>query len=43
MCTHTDAARFYSWLRERPCGRMAALIWIRTHDPLPVSAAGPPP
>lgn len=28
MCTSTDAARFYSWRRERARGRMAALIWI---------------
>ncbi|HEX8741303.1 MAG TPA: peptidoglycan editing factor PgeF [Casimicrobiaceae bacterium] len=28
MCTSADAARFYSWRRERARGRMAALIWI---------------
>ncbi|HEX7328922.1 MAG TPA: peptidoglycan editing factor PgeF [Casimicrobiaceae bacterium] len=28
MCTSSDAARFYSWRRERARGRMAALIWI---------------
>jgi len=27
-CTYTDAARFYSYRRDRECGRMASLIWI---------------
>jgi YfiH family protein len=29
FCTKTDAARFYSWRRDRDGGRMAALVWIR--------------
>ena len=28
FCTRTDAARFYSWRRDRQGGRMAALIWL---------------
>jgi polyphenol oxidase len=28
LCTHTDAARFYSYRRERETGRMAALVWL---------------
>lgn len=31
LCTHADAARFYSYRRERETGRMAALVWL---DPL---------
>jgi copper oxidase (laccase) domain-containing protein len=27
-CTYADADRFFSFRRERTCGRMAALIWI---------------
>lgn len=42
LCTYTDAERFYSWRREPPCGRMAALIWIRNRDPVPVSATRMP-
>ena len=26
-CTYADAARFFSYRRDRRCGRMAALIW----------------
>jgi YfiH family protein len=29
-CTYTDAARFYSYRRDRTTGRMANLIWIDT-------------
>ena len=28
FCTHADAARFYSFRRERETGRMAALVWL---------------
>ena len=28
FCTKTDAARFYSWRRDRGGGRMAALVWL---------------
>ncbi|MDR3159061.1 MAG: peptidoglycan editing factor PgeF [Zoogloeaceae bacterium] len=28
FCTCLDAARFFSWRRERQTGRMASLIWI---------------
>ena len=28
-CTFTEERQFYSFRRERVCGRMAALIWIR--------------
>lgn len=27
LCTHSDAARFFSYRRDRTTGRMAALIW----------------
>lgn len=27
ICTHSDAARFFSYRRDRTTGRMAALIW----------------
>lgn len=27
-CTYADAARFFSFRRDRQCGRMAALIWL---------------
>lgn len=27
-CTKTDVARFFSWRRDRACGRMAALVWL---------------
>jgi polyphenol oxidase len=27
-CTHTDAQRFFSWRRDRSCGRMALLAWL---------------
>jgi YfiH family protein len=27
-CTRTDAGRFFSWRRDRDCGRMAALVWL---------------
>lgn len=29
FCTYTDAARFYSFRRERTTGRMAALVWLQ--------------
>lgn len=29
LCTAGDARRFYSYRRDRHCGRMASLIWIR--------------
>jgi polyphenol oxidase len=32
FCTKTDAARFFSWRRDRECGRMAALAWIAPDD-----------
>jgi hypothetical protein len=28
LCTYTDAARFYSYRREKATGRFASLIWI---------------
>jgi copper oxidase (laccase) domain-containing protein len=28
LCTYRDAARFYSYRRDRTTGRMAALIWL---------------
>lgn len=28
FCTHGDAARFYSWRRDRDAARMAAVIWL---------------
>lgn len=28
LCTHTDAARFFSFRREGVCGRMATLAWL---------------
>lgn len=28
LCTVADAARFYSYRRDRTCGRLAGLIWI---------------
>lgn len=28
LCTYTDAARFYSYRRDKATGRMAALIWM---------------
>jgi YfiH family protein len=28
FCTHTDAARFFSYRRDRETGRMATLVWI---------------
>ena len=28
FCTKTDAARFYSWRRDRNGGRIAALVWL---------------
>lgn len=27
-CTHTDAARFFSWRRDKGSGRMALLAWL---------------
>jgi YfiH family protein len=30
LCTYRDAARFYSYRRDRTTGRMAALIWLDT-------------
>ena len=31
-CTYHDAARYYSYRRERQCGRMATLAWIAGPD-----------
>jgi copper oxidase (laccase) domain-containing protein len=28
LCTHADAARFYSYRRDGATGRMAALAWL---------------
>lgn len=28
LCTYADAARFYSYRRDRTTGRMAALVWL---------------
>jgi polyphenol oxidase len=28
LCTHSDAARFYSFRRDGRCGRMASLVWM---------------
>jgi hypothetical protein len=28
FCTHREAARFFSWRRERAAARMAAVIWL---------------
>ena len=28
FCTHTDAARFFSYRRERDTGRMATMVWL---------------
>ena len=28
FCTRTDDTRFFSWRRERNCGRMAAVVWL---------------
>jgi polyphenol oxidase len=28
FCTHTDAARFFSYRRDRNSARMAALVWL---------------
>lgn len=30
-CTHGDAARFFSYRRDRVTGRMASLIWLEGH------------
>ena len=30
FCTHSDAARFFSYRRERNTGRMATAIWLTT-------------
>jgi len=35
FCTKADDARFYSWRRDRACGRMAALIWLAPDTPAP--------
>jgi YfiH family protein len=35
FCTRTDEARFFSWRRERDCGRMATVVWLA---PDPVAA-----
>lgn len=29
FCTYTDAARFYSYRRDKQTGRMASLIWLK--------------
>lgn len=28
FCTHADAARFFSWRRDRAAERMAAVVWL---------------
>ncbi len=28
LCTYTDSARFFSYRRGHPCGRMASMIWM---------------
>jgi copper oxidase (laccase) domain-containing protein len=28
FCTHTEAARFFSYRRERDTGRMATMVWL---------------
>jgi polyphenol oxidase len=33
LCTYADSARFFSHRREKPTGRMAALIWIDDQSP----------
>jgi YfiH family protein len=33
FCTKTDATRFFSWRRDRECGRMAALAWLGSEEP----------
>lgn len=35
-CTYSDAARFFSYRRDGRCGRMAALVWLRS-DARPLS------
>jgi purine-nucleoside/S-methyl-5'-thioadenosine phosphorylase / adenosine deaminase len=32
-CTYAEAGRFFSYRRDRRCGRMAALIWIGSKSP----------
>lgn len=29
FCTYTDAQRFFSFRRDRNCGRMASLVWLQ--------------
>jgi copper oxidase (laccase) domain-containing protein len=29
-CTYQDAQRFFSFRRDRVCGRMASLIWLQS-------------
>jgi len=29
LCTYSDADRFYSFRRDRVCGRMASLVWLQ--------------
>jgi len=31
-CTHSDAARFFSYRRERDTGRMATVVWLAGHE-----------
>jgi purine-nucleoside/S-methyl-5'-thioadenosine phosphorylase / adenosine deaminase len=33
FCTHTDAARFFSYRRDRTKERMAAMIWLESPPP----------
>ena len=35
FCTRTDTTRFYSWRRDRACGRTAALVWLAPDATVP--------
>lgn len=42
-CTYADPAQYYSFRRDRQCGRMAALIWIEPRQAAPVWATSSAP